>query len=75
MISITVDLGNEEHSQLLKRAKEMHFDSVDLYVKDLLRQVLEQLTSENPSSTEKSAGSSEDEARVKDRLEQLGYLD
>jgi len=54
-----------------KRLPETDFGSVDKYVSYVVEQVREKITGED----KKPAHSAEDEAKVKERLKALGYLD
>ncbi|MBW2985809.1 CopG family transcriptional regulator [Candidatus Woesearchaeota archaeon] len=70
-----IEIPEDLIKKLQKRVDSTdEFDSVEAYVSYILKQVVERLETENKED-EKPAFSEEDEAKVKERLRSLGYLD
>lgn len=61
-MELTVDLDDEVHEMLSRRAKENSFESTEAYCRTVLELTIEELEDED-----------RDEA-VEERLEDLGYL-
>lgn len=67
----SVDVPEDVHARLAERAEEKGFDSAEAYIRDVLQQVVDKLDREN---SEEATYSEEDEEKVRDRLERLGYM-
>lgn len=65
-----VNVPEDVHTRLAQRAEEKGFDSADAYIRDVLKQVVAKLDRDNEENTY----SEEDEEKVRDRLERLGYM-
>lgn len=64
-----VDVPEDVHARLAERAEEKGFDSTEAYIRDVLEQVVARLEQDD-----KDGYSADDEERVRERLERLGYM-
>jgi len=67
-----VQINDEVYELLRERAEQQGFDTADEYV---LGQVADKVRREQDDASDGDQVSEEDEAKVKDRLRDLGYLD
>ena len=63
-----VEINEDILNKLKERAKEKNMSSVEEYIEDILKQVVEKLEKGKPSSKKK------DEDAIKERLKSLGYI-
>ena len=70
---VKIEIPKEIADKIQKRVDESEFNSVSEYVEYVLKQVVDRL--EEESKPKKEAFSKEDEAKVKERLKALGYLE
>lgn len=66
-----VDIPEDVHTRLAQRAEEKGFETVEAYIRDVLQQVVQKL---DANRSEETTYSEEDEEKVRDRLERLGYM-
>jgi len=70
METINLKISNELKIKLEKKSKETEFNSLNEYINYILKQV----TSDTNSSDDEQAYTKEEEAAVKKRLKELGYV-
>lgn len=78
MSEVEIKIPKKIADRLQKRVDDSdgEFKDVEAYVKYILEQVVERLETENSEEKEEEpVFSEEDEAKVKERLKALGYLD
>lgn len=66
-----VDVPDDVHARLAERAEDKGFDSTGAYIRDVLQQVVAKL---DRKTDDEETYSEEDEEKVRDRLERLGYM-
>jgi Arc/MetJ-type ribon-helix-helix transcriptional regulator len=70
VVSLNIEIPKEIGKRLQRRVDETHeFGSVQEYVIYILQQVIEKLDAQTPEY------SAQDEAKIKERLKNLGYLE
>ena len=69
---ITIKIPKSLYKKFEKRIKGTNFKSVSEYVTFVLREIL---SGDEEATSKKEVFSKKDEAKIKDRLRSLGYLD
>lgn len=68
----TINIPSELHHQIQHRLSITDFETVEEYVTFVLSEVVKE---DEPSKSDKTELSSEEEAAIKNRLRDMGYMD